>query len=111
MTTDPLKLFVVEYSITQDATHVRSLRKMIANNLSALALGRTSDYVPIGLFEAREQADLFVVNFRQGLDAEAQLAHGTRNWHRVRDIAAELLPKLLNDLETESDTNTDSRSS
>lgn len=95
MTTDPLKLFVVEYRIKQDATHVRSLGKMIANNLNNLAIGLSSDYVPIGLFHTREQADLFVIHFRQGLDAEAQLAHGTRNWHRVRDIAAGLFAQTL----------------
>lgn len=101
--TDPLKLFVVEYSITQGATHVRSLRKMIANNLSNLASGLSSDYVPIGLFETREQADSFVIHFHQGLDREAQLAHSSRNWHRVREIAVGLLPKILNDLDPESD--------
>jgi hypothetical protein len=111
MTTDPLQVFVVEYSIKQDATHVRSLRKMITNNLNNLAIGLSSDYVPIGLFHTREQADLFVIHFRQGLDTEAQLAHGTRNWHRVRDIVAELLPKLLNNLDSESETNKDLPSS
>jgi hypothetical protein len=97
MITDPLKLFVVEYSITQDATHVRSLAKVIENNLNNLGNGQCADYVPIGLFLSRDQADLFCVHFRQGIDEDFQGAWQTRhNWKRVRDVAEELLPKQLN---------------
>jgi hypothetical protein len=101
MITDPLKLFVVEYSITQDATHVRSLRKMVENNLYNLGNGQPSDYLPIGLFLTREQADTFCVHFRQGIDQDFQGASGTRhNWRRIRDIAEELLPRHLNNLDS-----------
>lgn len=100
MITDPLKLFVVEYSITQGATHVRSLRKMIEHNLYNLGNGQASDYLPIGLFLSREQADTFCVYFRQGIDQDFQGASETRhNWRRIRDIAEELLPKHLNNLD------------
>lgn len=102
MTNDPLKLFVVEYSIRQDSTHVRSLERMVANNLNNLAIGLSTDYVPIGLFHTREQADSFVIYFRQGLDGEVQLALGSRNWHRIRDIAEGLLPPFLKHLDAES---------
>lgn len=100
MITDPLKLFVVEYSIVQDAMHVRSLRKMIENNLYNLGNGQPTDYVPIGLFLNREQADSFCIHFRQGIDQDFQGASETRhNWRRIRDIAEELLPKHLNNLD------------
>lgn len=98
----PAKLFVVEYSIVQDSTHVRSLQNVIVNNLKNLGTGLSTDYVPIGLFGSRDDADSFVIHFRQGLDKEAQLAHGGRNWHRIRDIVEDLLPRLLNDLEQDT---------
>lgn len=99
MTNDPLKMFVVEYSMKEDATHIRSLRRMVANNLSNLASGLSKDYVPIGLFLTRDQADSFVFSFRQGLDRDAQVASSGRNWHRVRDIILDLLPNPPNNFD------------
>lgn len=104
MITDPLKLFVVEYSMVQDATHVRSLRKMIENNLNNLGNGQPTDYVPIGLFLNREQADAFCIHFRQGIDQDFKGSFETRhNWRRVRDIVEELLPRRLNNLDSEQE--------
>jgi hypothetical protein len=65
MITDPLKLFIVEYSIMQDAMHVRSLRKMVENNLYNLGNGQPSDYLPIGLFLTRERGQ-FLRSFSSG---------------------------------------------
>ena len=96
MINDPLKLFVVEYSITQDATHVRTLKNVIANNLNNLGNRQPSDYVPIGLFFTRDQADAFCVHFRQGIDQDFQGAYQSQpNWRRIRGVAEELLPREL----------------
>jgi hypothetical protein len=96
MNTDPLKLFVVEYSITQDATHVRTLKNVLANNWTNLGNRQPSDYVPIGLFFTRDQADTFCVNFRQGIDQNLQGSSRTlSDWRRIRSLAEELLPNEL----------------
>lgn len=73
---------------------------MIANNRSNLARGLPKDYVPIGLFRDRQAADSFVIDFRLECDKEAQLALGSRNWHRIREIIEGLLPRDLNDLDS-----------
>ena len=92
MITDPLKLFVVEYSMTQDAMHVRTLKNVIANNLNNLGNGKPCDYVPIGLFETRDHADQFYFRFRQGIDDLADTLGKRPRWPQIRDLAVELLP-------------------
>lgn len=92
--TDPLKLLVVEYSITQGSVHVRTLRAMLDNNRKNLSRGLSSDYVPIGLVNSREEGDSFVTSFEQTLAREYQLQLHSRNWHHVSEVAEQLLGKL-----------------
>ena len=97
MLSEASKLFVVEYSITQGVTHVRTLGAAIQNNLRNLGKGIPSDFVPIGIFNSREQAERFYLDFYRTLEREGQLELKSRNWHRVSEIARELLPKLFNE--------------
>jgi hypothetical protein len=97
MITDPLKLFAVEYSISQSAMNVRTLAEMVENNLANLGRGRPSDYVPIGLFLTYEQAYDFCSYFRQRLEQESDDT-GRTDWLRIREIALGLLPRQLNNL-------------
>src|ERR1043165_8828987 len=98
LTPEVLKAFVVEYSITQDATHVRTLRAMLENNRRNLGNGLSMDYVPIGLFGSRADAESFVNEFQMTLAREAQLQAKTYNWRRISEIVDELLLRFLSDL-------------
>lgn len=97
MITDPLKLFVVEYSMSQDATSVHSFRKMVENNLRNLGEGKYTDYLPIGIFLTRDQADSFCVCLRQRQD-QVGWSQSNRDWPLMRNIVADLLPRQLNNL-------------
>ena len=54
--------------MSQDATSVHSFRKMVENNLRNLGEGKYTDYLPIGIFLTRDQADSFCVCLRQRQD-------------------------------------------
>lgn len=96
MIEDPLKLFVLEYSVTQDASHVRTLAAVLENNRRNLARGAAFDYVPVGLFRTREEIDQFELDFRRTLAQESQLQRGSGNWHSVAEILERFLPHDLN---------------
>jgi outer membrane lipopolysaccharide assembly protein LptE/RlpB len=92
--TDPLKLFVIEYSITEGSVHVRTLRAMLENNRANLSRGLSSDYVPIGLVNSREEGDNFLIVFEQTLAPEYELQLQSRNWHHISEVAEQLLGEL-----------------
>lgn len=93
MIEDALKLFVIEYSVTTDATHIRTLGSVIENNRKNLATGLASNYLPIGLFQTREEADAFYVEFYKVLAQDASIQ--SRNWSHVSEVVDRLLPSLL----------------
>jgi hypothetical protein len=94
MNNDPLKYFVIEYSVSQNAIHVRTLRAVIENNRRNLSLGMSSDYVPIGLAGSCDEADKLVMDFYQTLAEEFQRQANSRNWHRVSEIAREIFGEV-----------------
>lgn len=100
MIDDPLKLFVFEYSITQDASHVRTLGAVLENNRRNLSKGVSSDYVPVGLFRTREEVDSFEINFRRTLEREGQPQ--SNDWQSVAEILERLLSPDLNGLTSDS---------
>jgi hypothetical protein len=92
MTSIP-KLFAVEYSIMKNATYVCTLDAMLKNNRQRLLAGKVSDYVPIGLFDTRDEADKFIVAFQPTLDEQAQVELHRRDWRHISDVLDKLLPK------------------
>jgi hypothetical protein len=95
MIRDPLKFFAVEYSMTLNSVHRRSLRKVIENNQSNLRKGYSSDFVPIGLFPSREEADRFIEQFTHTLGEQAQIEFHSRDWQHVADIVEKLLEHVF----------------
>ena len=88
---DPLRLFAVEYSMTLNPVHRRSLKKVIENNQSNLRKGHSSDFVPIGLFSSREEADRFIEHFSHTLAEQAQTEFHSRDWRHVADVVEDLI--------------------
>lgn len=64
------KLFVLEYSITEDTVRVRSVEKMLEANLNSLARNLRSDYLPVALFETRSKAEVGKIEFRPRLERQ-----------------------------------------
>jgi len=87
------KLFVVEYSITVDATRVKSVGAMLENNLHSLAKNSASDYMPVALFETRSQAEICAIEFQRRL--ESQVVSGSHNWKHISEVIEGLVPQLL----------------
>ena len=90
------KLFAVEYSLIQNAINIRTLHAVVANNRRNLLNGIVSDYVPIGLFNSRAEADSFRVAFQPTLEEQAQLEFKSRNWSHISEVLNKLLPDDLN---------------
>ena len=88
------KLFAVEYSMTLNSVHRRSLRKVIENNQNNLRKGHSSDFVPIGLFSSREDADRFIDQFNHTLGEQAQFEFHIRDWRHVADVVENLLLQI-----------------
>jgi hypothetical protein len=95
------KLFVVEYSILQDATHLRSLRAMLQNNVRNLGEGTASDYVPIALFESRADAEQFIMGFLSHLSSMPKEPVATRNWRSIAEIVESLTTLSLSSRDSE----------
>lgn len=91
MISDPLKFFAVEYSMTSNSVHRRSLRKVLENNQNNLRKGHSSDFVPIGLFHTREEADRFIEQFNHTLAEQAQTEFHSRDWQHVAEVVERLL--------------------
>jgi len=102
MIDDPLKLFVVEYSMRQNSVCRSTLANVIENNLNNVRRGHAYEYVPIGLFRSREDADIFITHFNHTLAEQAQFEFHSRDWRRVADVIETLLKPqaiLLSNLE------------
>jgi hypothetical protein len=94
MIDDTLGLFAVEYSMTLNSVHRRSLRKVIENNRTNLRRGHSSDFVPIGLFPSGEEADRFIELFSRTLAEQAQIQFHSRDWRRVADVVEDLIQTI-----------------
>ncbi len=99
MVPDPLQFFAVEYSMTLNSVHRRSLRKVIENNQSNLRKGHSSDFLPIGLFSSRGEADRFIEHFNHTIAEQAQIAFHSRDWRRIADVVETLLSQVCADQE------------
>jgi hypothetical protein len=90
------KLFIVEYSLTQNATTARTLQAMMVNNREQLMKGNLHDRVPIGIFHTRAEADQFIFSVGPTLTEQAQFEFHSRDWQHISEVLYALLPKDLN---------------
>lgn len=93
MSLDPLKLFVIEYSVNDNAVHVRSLGAVLNNNRKNVTDGLSTDYVPVGIATSRDEGDLFILRF-EPLRQECQLERTSRNWQRISEFFEQELGKI-----------------
>jgi hypothetical protein len=86
-----LRFFVVEYSMTENTTSIRTLENVLRDNIRNVRNGMSKDYLPVGLFNSREEADRFNEQFNLIIAPEAQLELRSRKWQRI----AECLERAL----------------
>src|SRR5205823_14158100 len=59
-----MKLFVVEYSVNENTTSIRTLENVLRDNYKKICNGVSKDYLPVGIFKSREDADRFELHFQ-----------------------------------------------
>lgn len=90
-----LDLWVVEFSVRDDgATLIRTLEKAIQDNIANVYKHEPKDYLPVGLFPTREDAERFQ---RQlvAITTDADLVEF--RWQRVGDVLARALGAIKAD--------------
>jgi hypothetical protein len=92
-----MKLFVLEYSLNENATTVRTLENVLKGNIRNVRNGQSKDYLPVGVFNSREEVDRFDAQFRLIIVSEAQLEIRSRNWRRVAECLEESLGRILDE--------------
>jgi hypothetical protein len=90
-----MRLFVVEYSLTENATMIRTLENVIKDNIRNVRNGQPKDYLPVGFFNSRAEADRFNAEFQLLIVPEGQLEFRSRNWKRISECLEKALESYL----------------
>lgn len=59
------ELWACEYSYEQDYFHIEPLKYAIESNWGFISRGETDSYMIIGVFKEREDAEKYIVKFRE----------------------------------------------
>ena len=87
-----MRLFVVEYSLSENATMIRTLNNVIQDNIKNVKKPLSKDYVPVGVFDSREAADRFNFRFTLLLAEQEQLPFELRDWRRIGECLEDARP-------------------
>ena len=90
-----MNLFVVEYSVEGDTTSIRTLENVLRDNYKKICNGVSKDYLPVGLFKSRKDADRFDLHFHTVILPQAELEFESRCWKQIADCFATELEALL----------------
>ena len=73
---------------------------MLKDNIRNVKNGQPKDYLPVGVFNSREEVDRFDEQFRLVIVSESQLEFRSRNWRRIAECLEQSLGRLLNESES-----------
>jgi len=104
-----MKFYVVEYSVHEDTTSIRTLENVLRDNYKRIRNGVSKDYLPVGLFKSHDDALRCSLHFQTVVAPEAQLESGSRNWKRIADCFESEFDKVLLSAEPYEDSNVDSQ--
>jgi len=90
-----MKFFVVEYSLKEDTTSVRTFETVLRDNYKKIRNGASKDYLPVGVFKSHEEAVAWSLHFQTVAASEAQLEAGSRTWEQIGDCFENELDRLL----------------
>ena len=63
---------VVEYSVKQKCFHTHTLNDMLSANVGSIIHNKSSDYIPIGMFDTYEEAHEFIETIRPKIELNQQ---------------------------------------
>lgn len=66
------RLYVLEYSKSQDAFHLHPLTDAVKTNLQMLLSGYSGDFVPVGLFVDPKNAAMVITRLRKMMKTERE---------------------------------------
>lgn len=81
-------LIVVEYSVKQKACHKHTLAEMLKTNVDNISRNKSTDYIPIGVFNNHEDADIFIKAVHDAQEKAEDLF--------LQDEAVKLASKIIN---------------
>ena len=90
-----MRFFVVEYSLREDTTSIRTLENVIRNNYKRIRNGASKDYLPVGIFKSYDDALRTSLHFQTVVAPQAQIEAGSRNWKQIADCFENEFDKLL----------------
>jgi hypothetical protein len=90
-----MKLFVVEYSVRENAVMIRTLENVVKDNIKNVKRALNKDYLPVGFFNSRDEADRFHAALNLILVEEGELPFESRNWQRIGECLERALQARL----------------
>ena len=72
MTKKIIEFYVLEYSVSQNSYHVRTVAEMLENNHSNLEKQLSSDFAPLMFVESPDDAAHFVEHLGKAVDARLE---------------------------------------
>ena len=90
-----MKFYVVEYSLREDTTSIRTLENVLRDNYKRIRNGASKDYLPVGLFKSHDDALRCSLHFQTDVAPEAQLESGSQKWKRIADCFENEFDKVL----------------
>jgi hypothetical protein len=90
-----MKFFVVEYTLREDTTSIRTLENVLRDNFKRIRNGVSKDYLPVGVFKSYSDAERYSLYFQTVVAPQARLESGSRNWKQVGDCFENELDRLL----------------
>ena len=90
-----MKFHVVEYSVREDTTSIRTLENVLRNNYQRIRNGASKDYLPVGIFQSYDDALRNSLHFQTVVAPQAQIEAGSRNWKQIADCFENEFNKLL----------------
>jgi hypothetical protein len=91
-----MKLYVLEYSLTENGTLIRILGNVLKDNIRNVRNQQPKDYLPVGIFNSREDAERFRDQFLLIIVPEGQLEFRSRDWKRISECLEKGLERSLN---------------
>jgi hypothetical protein len=80
-----MKFYVVEYSVGEDTTSIRTFQNVLRDNYKRIRNGVSKDYLPVGLFKSHDEALRCSLHFQTVVAPQAKLEAGSRKWKRIAD--------------------------
>jgi len=94
-----MRFYVVEYSLREDTTSIRTFENVLRDNYKRIRNGVSKDYLPVALFKSHADAEQYSLYFQTVVAPQAQLEAGSRNWKQIGDCFENELDRLLTSAE------------